>query len=121
MPTVNIFRSAFTHKFETIHEIENKAIKYIIKDDLDNAVIFVDGFERDGNYILKNGELCTVGCFLPGNREAAGLKYSLASLRLERTLWRIGSIFSNIPGFTPYCRLKRTALASPASFFSIPS
>jgi hypothetical protein len=33
--------------------------------------------------------------------------------------WRIDHIFSNVSGFTPYSRLKRTDLASTA-FFPLP-
>jgi hypothetical protein len=63
MSTINIYHGAFTNIYETIHETENRAIKDIVKDDLDNAVVFVDGFRKDKNYILKDNELCTIRLF----------------------------------------------------------
>jgi hypothetical protein len=63
MSTINIYRGAFTSKYETIYEPDNKAIKDIVRDDLDNAVISVDGFRKDKNYILKDEELCTIRLF----------------------------------------------------------
>jgi hypothetical protein len=69
MATVNIYRSAFANfnNYETIRIAENiavkDAVKDIVNDDLDNAVIFVDGFRKDKNYILKDDELCTIRIF----------------------------------------------------------
>jgi hypothetical protein len=82
MSTLNIYRDAFTNKYDTIHEDENKPIKDIVNDNLDNAVIFVDGFERDKNYILKNDELCTIRVFPNDKAGNSGLEKFLGVITL---------------------------------------
>jgi hypothetical protein len=82
MSTINIFRGAFTHTFETIHETGNKAVQDVVKDNLDNAVIFVDGFRKDKNYILKDDALCTIRLFPNGKPGGGGLEITLGILTL---------------------------------------
>jgi hypothetical protein len=82
MSTINIFHGAFTNEYETIRETENRAIKDIVKDDLENAVIFVDGFQKNKNYILKDDELCTIRLFPDGKPGHSGFEVFLGIITL---------------------------------------
>ncbi|MDR1250150.1 MAG: hypothetical protein LBK63_12725, partial [Treponema sp.] len=67
MSTINLFRSMTDNRHETIHAKDNIPIQEAIKEDLTNAVIAVNGFERDENYRLQEGDLCTIRLFPDGD------------------------------------------------------
>jgi hypothetical protein len=65
--TINIFRSITDDVYETIHVEENKPIKEAVEADFTNAVILVNGYRQDENYVLKDGDLCTIRLFPEGD------------------------------------------------------
>jgi hypothetical protein len=54
------------NRHETIHAADNIPIKEAVKEELANAVIAVNGFQRDENYLLQEGDLCTIRLFPRG-------------------------------------------------------
>jgi hypothetical protein len=68
MITVSIFRSAVDDKRET-QRIENPVtIKELFPDvDFSNAIISVNGSLQDENYLLKDGDICSIRLFPEGN------------------------------------------------------
>jgi hypothetical protein len=101
MSIINIYRGGFTdtNYYDTIRETENKAIKDIIRDDLDNAVIYVDGFRKDKNYILKDDELCTIRLFPNGSPGGGGLEIFLGFITAG-TYTAVDAIVSGATGKT---------------------
>lgn len=67
MCIINIFRSAYTDEHDTYNVECGKPIHEVVDNDLDNAVITVNGFEKDKNYILQEGDLCTIRVFPAAN------------------------------------------------------
>lgn len=61
MLTINLFRSTLNTQSETILiDEKEKAIKDCLDIDFEYAIISVNGFEADKNYILKDGDVCTI-------------------------------------------------------------
>lgn len=67
MCIINIFRSAYTDEHDTYNVECGKPIHEVVDNDLNNAVITVNGFEKDKNYILQEGDLCTIRVFPAAN------------------------------------------------------
>jgi len=68
MITVSIFRSTLDDTRET-QRIENPiTIKELYPDvDFEGSIISVNGFLQDENYLLKDGDICTIRLFPKGN------------------------------------------------------
>jgi hypothetical protein len=66
MAVITIFRNPFSSEFEQISILESIAIKDAVKFDIDNSLIFVNGFNRKENYILKEDDVCLIREF-PGD------------------------------------------------------
>ena len=60
MSTINLFRSLFETQPETFSFVEEGAIKDLLSIDYDNAIIFVNGYQKDKDFILKNDDICTI-------------------------------------------------------------
>lgn len=60
MSTINIFRSVFTTQPETVSISERKAIRDCVSLDFENSIIFVNGFQKDENYVLCDDDVCTI-------------------------------------------------------------
>jgi hypothetical protein len=90
--TINIFRSLTDDTYETIHVEENKPIKEAVKADFTNAIISVNGFQKDENYILKEGDLCTIRLFPEGSGAdwAAGWGLGLLAAVAVLNFWNPG-------------------------------
>jgi hypothetical protein len=80
--TINLFRNSFEDIYETIHVEDGKPINETINADFTNAVIGVNGFLQDENYILQEGDLCTIRLFPEGDAKdwfaGAGIGGSIA-------------------------------------------
>lgn len=70
---INIFKNAFTSKFETIVISERTSIKSNLNIDFKNSLIFVNGKIVDENYYLKDGDICTIRCYPNGAGTALGI------------------------------------------------
>jgi hypothetical protein len=68
MITVSIFRSAVDDKRET-QQFENPiTIKELFPDvDFSNSIISVNGFLQDENYLLQDGDICSIRLFPEGS------------------------------------------------------
>lgn len=113
MCIINIFRSAYSDELETLEVESGKTISESIDADLDNAVISVNGYEKDKDYVLADGDLCTIRVFPAANDAAqnaadflvalgVGLLVGLATLAagpavafaagvIAATAWSVGS------------------------------
>lgn len=63
MCTINIFRSAYTDDYEVMSVDGGKSVAECVDCDLDNAIISVNGFEKDSSYVLSDGDVCTIRVF----------------------------------------------------------
>ena len=63
MCTINIFRSAYTDDYEVMSVDGGKSVSECVDCDLDNAIISVNGFEKDSSYVLSDGDVCTIRVF----------------------------------------------------------
>lgn len=68
--TINIFNSAFDNGCETVAVETGKAIKDVLVKDFENAIIFCNGKKIDENYILQDGDICTMRLFPKGGGKA---------------------------------------------------
>ena len=73
MLRINLFRSIFSAEPEqnVINKADGRKICEYIKVDWKNAVIFVNGFRKDEDYILNDGDTCTIRVF-PANHTKVG-------------------------------------------------
>lgn len=63
-----VYRTPLNNKLEEYSSKEVKAIKEIVKDlDYSNCIVFVDGFQKDENYILKENEVATIRQYPSGS------------------------------------------------------
>jgi len=87
MITVSIFRSALEDKRETQRIEESIRIKELYPDvNFNNSIISVNGDRKDENYLLKDGDICTIKLFPEGSAgdwfvgAAMGLVIGLATV-----------------------------------------
>lgn len=63
-----VYRTPLNNKLEEYSSNEVKAIKEIVTDlDYSNCIVFVDGFQKDENYILKENEVATIRQYPSGS------------------------------------------------------
>lgn len=91
MCIINIFRSAYTDEYETLNVEYGQSIGESVDADLDNAVISVNGFEKDKHYILQDGDLCSIRIFPAANDDQQNNWDFVASLA-------VGLVFGFIVG-----------------------
>ena len=73
MLQINLFRSPLNTQSETIYiEATQKAIKDCLDIDFEYALIYVNGYQVDKDYILKEDDVCTI-------RQTHGLITSLVT------------------------------------------
>lgn len=65
MSRINVFRSIFTTEADEFLFEEEKKISDLIDIDFENSIIFVNGYRKDSDYILKENDVCTIRV-LPG-------------------------------------------------------
>lgn len=68
---VNVYKSAFNTDVETIKICNEVAIKEVVDLDLDNCIVYVNGFQQNGNYILKDKDVCTIRQFPKGSSSSS--------------------------------------------------
>ena len=61
--TINIFHDIFTIEPETKTVESGKPIYELVSVDFENSLIYVSGYEKDKNYILADGDICTIRVF----------------------------------------------------------
>ena len=71
MSRINIFRSIFSNEAEELVFDEEKKIRDLIDTDFENSIVFVNGYQKDSDYILKENDVCTIRVF-PGNGSNPG-------------------------------------------------
>jgi hypothetical protein len=89
--TINIFRS-IADTYETLYIEEEKSIKEAVEADFTNAIISVNGFQQNENYVLKEGDLCTIRLFPEGNGADWGLGAGLGGFFGLMAVSLIGAI-----------------------------
>jgi hypothetical protein len=72
VPVINLFRSGYDNNHETIHVSGNKPVKEALPElEYTDSATAVNGFQVDGNYILKDGDICTIRLFPKDNNVQA--------------------------------------------------
>lgn len=73
MAVINLYKSALNSDYETIHAPSEKKICEVVKNiDFGNSLIYVNGFQRDENYVLQLNDICTIRQF-PRNKDATNV------------------------------------------------
>jgi len=133
--TINLFRSALDNNYEAVQVSDAVSIREALPGvDFENAVLSVNGFQVDENYILRDNDLCTIRLFPKGGKggwnpidtaltiglflinpylgvayaAASGLSYAFSNKTLGS--WFLDKEMENLPG-TPN---------SPDSLVNIP-
>lgn len=72
MSLIHVYKSAFDNSLKTINCEKECSIKQALKDEslnFDFCLINVNGFEKDENYVLKSGDVCTIRQY-PSNEKS---------------------------------------------------
>jgi len=80
---INIYRSAFDNSYDTIIVgTESTILETLPELDYENSLIYVNGFEVDEKYILKNGDICTIREFPAGKPGSSPFEIFLGIITL---------------------------------------
>jgi hypothetical protein len=93
MSTINIFHSSLDDTHETFVIAESKTIQESFPDiDFTNAIISVNGFQQDKNYILKDDDICAIRLFPDGDARdwASGAVLGLMAGLAVLNFWNPG-------------------------------
>lgn len=64
---IKLFESAFSGKHKIFTFDKSSSVKELLPNvDYDNALVYVNGFQKDENYVLKDKDLCVIQIY-PGN------------------------------------------------------
>jgi len=104
---INLFRSAFDNNHETITLDKSVAIIEALPDlDYENAIIYVNGEEKDHAYILQNKDVCTIRQFPKGG--AGKIVDVVAGFTAEALLPGIGGIAYGVATGIHYAQTGQT-------------
>ena len=91
--TIFLYKSAFESNFQQIEVHERKAIRECIEIDFENSLIYVNGFKRDKDYILKENDVVTIRVF----PDDLGTQIAVAVIAITSVVgWIGGNIYTSV-------------------------
>ena len=95
MFTINLFEDIFTTVPKQLEfEYKGKPIEKLIDEDLKNAVIYVNGFQKDETYVLKDNDICTIRIAPSGFNLKAALTGTVIGFFTAGPIGALGGFFA---------------------------